>query len=90
MIYKHREGVPIDDFKQMLLKEYKMSIIEWQTGIPTEEGRYIITTSQNEVTTAYYSYEYRDDCYYWFDNSYHVINDVIAQCPLSEIEPYKE
>lgn len=50
MIYKHKEGVPIDDFKQMLMKEYKMSIIEWQTEIPKEEGRYIITTSQNEVT----------------------------------------
>lgn len=48
MVHKHKEGVPIDYFKQML-KKYKMSIIEGKTGIPTEDGGYLVTTSDNQI-----------------------------------------
>lgn len=87
MIYKHKEGVPIDDFKQMLLKEYKMSIIEWRIGIPTEEGCYLVTTSDNQIKVDRWSTIFQQ----WDTFDHEDINiSIIAWCPLSEIEPYKE
>lgn len=58
--------------------------IKWQTGVPKEEGVYIVTTDANEV-----------ECFVKFSpNSKECVNifkdDVIAWCPLSDIEPYKE
>lgn len=90
MIYKHKEGVPVDaSFKQML-KEYKMSIIEWKTGAP-KEGTYLITTSENNVLVSSYTYDFRGDCWYWLDDfGYPLSEHVLAWCPLNEIEPYKE
>lgn len=62
------------------------SVIKWQTDYPEEHGTYLVTWRCNEiraVSVAYFDGELWDnfdygDCY------------VIAWCPLSEIEPYKE
>lgn len=86
MIYKRKEGVPIDYFKQML-KEYKMSIIEWRTGIPTEGGGYLVTTSDNQIKVDRWNTIFKQ----WDTFDHEDINiSVIAWCHLSEIEPYKE
>ena len=66
------------------------SVIKWQTGVPKEGGNYLITTSNNNVLVATYSYEYRDGDWYWLDEYGSLIEDVLAWCHLSEIEPYKE
>lgn len=62
------------------------SIIKWQTGEPKEEGYYLVTFQSLDgltVETAGY------DDYGWgiYTSDY---CKVIAWCPLSEIEPYKE
>ena len=44
------------------------SKIKWQTGVPEKSGNYLITTSYNEVLVSSYKYDYRDDCWYWFDS----------------------
>ena len=65
------------------------SVIKWQTGTPKENGDYLVTRysplgkGRTYTQTNYYFYGK------WvievLDASY-----VIAWCPLSEIEPYKE
>ena len=55
------------------------SVIKWQTGVPKENGMYLVTTVDNRVTICFFT-AYNE----WY------LEDVIAWCPLSEIEPYKE
>lgn len=56
------------------------SVIKWQTGIPKEVKRYIVTINDGRVT-----------CSYWTGISWSDWNkSIIAWCPLSDIEPYKE
>lgn len=61
------------------------SVIKWHTGEPKEGGYYLITTDSGRVITDLWrifpnrsNWEYRNKL------------DVIAWCPLNEIEPYKE
>lgn len=53
------------------------SVIKWQTGVSKEKGVYLVTTTDNRVTMCF---SYNE----WY------LEDVIAWCPLSDIEPYKE
>lgn len=55
------------------------SVIKWRTGKPNKSGWYIVSTRDNKVT-----YDVFSESHPWF------MEDVIAWCPLSEIEPYKE
>lgn len=55
------------------------SVIKWQTGVPKENGMYLVTTVDNRVTI----------CFFTAYNAWY-LEDVIAWCPLSDIEPYKE
>lgn len=56
------------------------SVIKWQTGIPKEVKRYIVTIDDGRVTYS---------C--WTGISWSDWNkSIIAWCPLSDIEPYKE
>ena len=58
--------------------------IKWQTGVPKEEGEYLVTLQTpngNEVVCINF------EEYGWFGNGN---CKVIAWCPLSEIEPYME
>lgn len=59
------------------------SVIKWQTGEPKKVGRYVVTNIEGEVDVAYY-YTYRHGWEYYRNKA------IIAWCPLSEIEPYKE
>ena len=68
------------------------SLIKWRTGVPKENGIYIVTYGYHENGVRYTTCLKRDG-YYWYDFAgidvigiYHII----AWCPLSEIEPYKE
>ena len=61
------------------------SVIKWQTEEPIKEGEYLVIESNGDVSC---------DCWcvlehyqYW---AQHRQDEVIAWCPLSEIEPYKE
>lgn len=63
------------------------SIINWQTGIPKESGEYLVSLKNGFVCRD----EWREPCYdndiaYWKNCE----GEVIAWCPLSDIEPYKE
>lgn len=58
------------------------SVIKWHTGEPKETGRYLITTKTGVIF---------EDCWYCSINRWEKYTwDVLAWCPLSEIEPYKE
>ena len=69
------------------------SIIKWHTGKPTETGWYVVTV-KNEYGELYTD----TDFYvinvgfknYWFAFDDSSKEEIIAWCPLSEIEPYKE
>ena len=67
------------------------NIIKWQKGVPKYNDKYIIT----------YKYlgdsEYRNGVAEWCGKRWYVGTsviapqvDIIAWCPISEIEPYKE
>ena len=70
-------------------KETMESVIKWNVGSPIKEGEYIVTrySPLGKGRTYTQVNYYRND--EWtiktLDASY-----VIAWCPLSEIEPYKE
>lgn len=74
------------------------SIIKWRTGIPTEEGTYLVS-----YRFSYYPIESPLEKVYttgigtsYWHEFWHNYEDeaddckVLAWCPLSEIEPYKE
>ena len=66
------------------------SVIKWQTGVPEEEGMYIISTDgQVKVSECIMVDIEEQDCesIVWreFDDE-----DIAAWCKLSDIEPYKE
>lgn len=62
------------------------SVIKWQTGVPKEEGKYLVTTKDGKIQSGVYIATLR------YGHHWVLIGDenVIAWCPLSEIEPYKE
>lgn len=57
------------------------SVIKWQTGEPKKVGEYIITNSFGIVDYN----NWTGTMYGWLDEI-----EVVAWCPLNEIEPYKE
>ena len=59
------------------------SIIKWQTGEPTKDGVYLVTTILGEVKTSTYIKAKAIDFGFFSQ-------DVVAWCKLSDIEPYKE
>lgn len=62
------------------------SIINWQIGKPKEIGYYLVTLTNNKVDWDEYNGITEDELD-WFE---HDIDEVIAWCKLSDIEPYKE
>lgn len=68
------------------------SVIKWQTGVPKEEGTYLIQT-KNGIRTDYLL-EWREVVNGRFVTKYswRIYNscDIIAWCKLSDIKPYKE
>lgn len=58
------------------------SVVKWHTGVPKEEGEYLVTLqTPNGNEVAYIGFEE----YGWFGNGN---CKVIAWCPLSEIESF--
>lgn len=62
------------------------STIHWQTGIPYEFGKYLITTKYNEVEVDMWFGVPDSDGDHW---ERHYDEDVIAWCKIEDIEPYK-
>ena len=66
------------------------SVIKWQTGEPKKAGPYIVTLENGLVFCDDYN------CYMTLDGKvkldWRIVDssDILAWCPLSEIEPYKE
>lgn len=60
------------------------SIIKWHTGIPSSTGVYLITTDTNAVIVTAYIVTIEKG-FHWKTS-----HNVIAWCPLIDIEPYKE
>lgn len=62
------------------------SKIKWQTGKPTEEGKYLVSTKDGNILMGV--------CIITLKRGIHWVligdSDVIAWCKLSDIEPYKE
>lgn len=60
------------------------SVIKWKTGTPKEEGEYLVTLKTlkgvivDRLEFEEYGWNLATNC------------KVIAWCPLSDIEPYKE
>ena len=61
------------------------SVIKWQTGFPNIGGGYLITEYTGEVTVDCWCVV--DHYQYW---AQHRDDEVVAWCPISEIEPYKK
>ena len=57
------------------------SVVKWRTGKPKEVGEYIVTNSDGIVDYNNWTGNMDD----WLDEV-----EVVAWCPISEIEPYKE
>ncbi len=55
------------------------SIIKWHTGEPKEDCGCIVTLNNGDIAVVSYSTTYQ-----W----YFYTGQVIAWCPLNEIEPY--
>ena len=80
------------------------SVIKWQTGVPKEEGFYILTVKTKDTfekkrkKNGKVYIKYIDiprtvlaiDEYYLHYGWKEKNHHVTAWCPLSEIEPYKE
>lgn len=79
------------------------SVIKWQTGKPKEDGYYILSVStiktiqktkkkHGKVYVRYIDIPHTTIMVDEYHSKYGWLNvtDVIAWCPLSEIEPYKE
>ena len=69
------------------------SVIKWRTGEPKEGGWYCVSV-KTRYSNLHVDVDYRnisisndDDDDYW---DAYKDDDVIAWCPLSEIQPYKE
>ena len=66
------------------------SVIKWHTGEPKKAGTYIVTLENGLVFCDDYY------CYMTLDGKvkldWRIVDssDILAWCPLSEIEPYKE
>lgn len=60
-----------------------MSKIDWQTGTPLDEGMYLVTLSNGEVTTDIWLGRYHR----WYENDDN-LQQVIAWCPIKDIQPY--
>ena len=60
------------------------NIINWQTGTPLENGMYLVTLSSGDVTTDIWL----GICHRWYEYDDN-LEQVIAWCKLSDIEPYK-
>lgn len=63
------------------------SSIKWQTGLPEQSGRYLVTLSTGEVTVMEWYNPYTSQPY-WLDKEEE--GKVIAWCDFESIEPYKE
>lgn len=63
------------------------SKIKWQTGKPKEEGKYLITTKDGKVQLGAYIATLLHGYHWVLIGGY---TNVVAWCPISEIEPYKE
>lgn len=61
------------------------SVIKWQTGEPKKVGFYLVSTSKNEILINHVTIDENGDLI-WFAGK----NEILAWCPLNEIEPYKE
>lgn len=62
------------------------STIRWQTGIPKEFGKYLITTKCNEVEVDMWFGVPDNDGDHW---ERHYDEDVIAWCLIENIESFK-
>ncbi len=79
----------VKNFAEALLSAYeiqeksykKKQNIEWRTGTPTESGIYLITLKEGHVDTSYWG-----ECDGW---EYREAN-IIAWCPIDNINPYKK
>lgn len=57
------------------------SVIKWRTGEPKEDGIYLVTDFANQI----FFVDRCDDSWVIYDD-----DEILAWCPLNEIEPYKE
>ena len=66
------------------------SKIKWRTGVPVGRGKFIITYKHFECFTKHVTTAIREGNT-WYDTNFDRLRvDVIAWCPISDIEPYKE
>lgn len=67
------------------------STIKWKTGVPEEEGKYVVSLLGGRVMVdELYSYEYIKGSSSTIEVAWrcNFFDDVIAWCKLSDIKPY--
>lgn len=78
------------EYRPLLKPVNKESVIKWQTGQPKEEGEYLVTLFNGEITFNEYccitNSDEEEEFFWsnWDDDS------IIAWCKLSDIKPYKD
>lgn len=63
------------------------SVIKWRTGEPKDKGWYLVTAKYGKINKDFWLGHLDGSLNGW---DKHLDSDIIAWCPLSEIEPYKE
>lgn len=77
------------EYRPLFKPVNKESVIKWQTGKPKEEGEYLVTLFNGEITFNEYccitNSDEEEEFFWsnWDDDS------IMAWCSLSDIEPYK-
>lgn len=66
------------------------SIIKWQTGEPTKAGWYAISIKNEDSELRVDTDYWRNIAQDWIAFDKYSKEKIVAWCPLSEIEPYKE
>ena len=80
LLEEERECRPLISIDEIGNKE---SVIKWKTGVPTKDGKYLVTLDDDSIACV----DFNLDC----DGDEEFFNIcVLAWCKMDEIKPYKK
>ena len=85
---KAKENVKLRENK--IVNPINVSLIKWRTGVPTKAGWYAISIKNQDLELRVDTGYWRNIAQDWITFDKFSKEKVIAWCPMSAIEPYKE
>ena len=82
LMYASREGLRVNE-SVSISKRNPRSVINWETGVPTKDGKYLATLDDDSIVCV----DFNLDCD--GDEEFFKIC-VLAWCKMDEIKPYKK